>query len=144
MIRSAGTIIVDFSNTESLGKVLCVRAYANWDFPKGHVEEGETLTQTAIRETEEETTLSHGEDYILTGDSSPSTTYGRGKKQKTAYYFYGVRLSQKDPYLPVSEELGRPENDEWKWVDVEDLPDLLPQRLQLIGANIKGWIEEKQ
>ena len=143
MIRSAGTIIIDFSNTESLGKVLCVRAYANWDFPKGHVEHEETLTQAAVRETEEETSLVHGADYRLTGDSAPSTTYGSGKKQKTAYYFYGVRLSQKDPYLPVSEELGRPENDEWRWVDVEDLPDLLPQRLQLIGASMKGWIEEK-
>tara|TARA_A100001011_G_scaffold340468_1_gene372594 strand:+ start:330 stop:764 length:435 start_codon:yes stop_codon:yes gene_type:complete len=143
MIQSAGTIIVDFTNTESMGRVLCVRAYANWDFPKGHLEPGEILIQAAIRETKEETTLLHGADYILTGTSAPSVTYGSGKKQKTATYYMGVRMSPKDPFLPVSEELGKPENDEWRWVDVEDLPDLLPQRLQIVGAFIKGWIEEK-
>jgi bis(5'-nucleosidyl)-tetraphosphatase len=145
MIRSAGTIIVDLSNDAGdMGRVLCVRAYSNWDFPKGELEEGENLIQAAIRETEEETTLQHGADYILTGKLAPSTTYGSGSKQKTAYYYMGMRMSEKDPYLPVSEELGRPENDEYRWVPVEELSDLLPQRLQIIGAFIKGWIKEKQ
>ena len=145
MIRSAGTIIVDPSGWPgNMGRVLCVRAYNNWDFPKGELEEGEILIQAAIRETEEETTLQHGSDYMLTGTSTPSVTYGSGSKQKTAYYYMGMRMSQKEPYLPVSEELGRPENDEYRWVPVEELPDLLPQRLQIIGAFVKGWIKEKQ
>lgn len=145
MIQSAGTIIVDLSlNTAEGGRVLCVRAYNNWDFPKGELDPGELLIQAAIRETEEETTLQHGADYILTGKSAPSVTYGSGSKQKTAYYYMGMRVSQKEPYLPVSEELGRPENDEYRWVPVEDLPDLLPQRLRIVGAFIKGWIKEKQ
>lgn len=145
MIRSAGTIIVDPSDWPgNMGSVLCVRAYNNWDFPKGELEEGEILIQAAIRETEEETTLQHGSDYMLTGTSTPSVTYGSGSKQKTAYYYMGMRMSQKEPYLPVSEELGRPENDEYRWVPVEELPDLLPQRLQIIGAFVKGWIKEKQ
>ena len=145
MIRSAGTIIVDPSDWPgNMGSVLCVRAYNNWDFPKEELEEGEILIQAAIRETEEETTLQHGSDYMLTGTSTPSVTYGSGSKQKTAYYYMGMRMSQKEPYLPVSEELGRPENDEYRWVPVEELPDLLPQRLQIIGAFVKGWIKEKQ
>jgi len=145
MIQSAGTIIVDASlNEEHLAKVLCVRAYNNWDFPKGELEQGEILIQAAIRETEEETTLQHGSDYILTGTTAPSVTYGSGSKQKTAYYYMGMRMSEKEPYLPVSEELGRPENDEYRWVPIQDLPDLLPQRLQIVGAFIKAWIQEKQ
>ena len=144
MIQSAGVIIVDFSNTESQGKVLCVRAYSNWDFPKGHVEQGETLAAAAKRECSEETTLDCFKDYILTGATAPSVTYGSGSKQKTATYYMGVRLSDKVPFLPVSEELGKPENDEYRWVDIEDLQDLLPKRLQSVGDYIKTWIEEKQ
>ena len=30
----------------------------HWDFPKGHIEKGETLEETAIRETKEETGIS--------------------------------------------------------------------------------------
>ncbi|MDP3793586.1 MAG: NUDIX domain-containing protein [Candidatus Uhrbacteria bacterium] len=33
--------------------------YGRWTFPKGHQESGETLIETAIREIEEETGLSH-------------------------------------------------------------------------------------
>ena len=56
----------------------------------------------------------------------------------------GVRLSDKVPFLPVSEELGKPENDEYRWVDIEDLQDLLPKRLQSVGDYVRTWIEEKQ
>ena len=41
----------------SLGHVLVVRYRGSgaWAFPKGHVEPGETLEQTAVREVQEET-----------------------------------------------------------------------------------------
>ncbi|MBA3732958.1 NUDIX hydrolase [Patescibacteria group bacterium] len=47
----AGCMIVD------KGKVLLVtgKKGKTWSFPKGHVETGETLEQTAIREVQEET-----------------------------------------------------------------------------------------
>ena len=145
MIQSAGTVIVDLSlDAGDMGRVLCVRAYSNWDFPKGEVEEGEILVQTAIRETEEETTLQHGADYILTGASAPPVTYGSGIKKKTAYYYMGMRMSQKEPHLPVSEELGKPENDEYRWVPTEELQDLLPGRLKGVGEYVAQWIKAKQ
>ncbi len=34
--------------------VLVVKYFTHWSFPKGHVEEGETIEDAAIRETEEE------------------------------------------------------------------------------------------
>jgi len=40
------------------GKVLVIQqAAGHWGFPKGHVEEGETEIETAIREIKEETNL---------------------------------------------------------------------------------------
>lgn len=50
--KSCGCIILDSD------KVLLVKHNeGHWDFPKGHMEEGETEAQTAIREVKEETNL---------------------------------------------------------------------------------------
>ena len=50
--KSCGCIIIED------GKVLLVKHNAgHWDFPKGHMEEGETEEQTAIREVKEETNI---------------------------------------------------------------------------------------
>ena len=51
--KSCGCIILNEKN-----EVLLIHHNAgHWDFPKGHVEEGETEVQTAIREVKEETGL---------------------------------------------------------------------------------------
>lgn len=138
MINSAGIIVIDKADPSG-ASVLCVRAYSNWDFPKGHVEDGETLIEAAVRELEEETTLST-EDIKLIGLKAPSVTYGSGKKKKTATYFLADRVTQKDPYLPVSPELGRPENDEYRWVPATDLTALLPSRLSPVAGYITSWL----
>ena len=142
MIQSAGVAIVDLNLDEPLleAAVLCVRAYANWDFPKGQQDEGEAIITTAIREVEEETTLQHGSDYILAGKAAGSTTYGSGAKKKTATYYIGQRMSDKTPFLPVSKELGKPENDEYRWVQLSDLNSLMPARLQSICDAIVEWV----
>ena len=146
MIESAGIAVVDLTLDDPTAEptVLCVRAYANWDFPKGHLEEGETHITAAIRETEEETTLLHGADYILNGPAAGSVIYGSGSKKKQATYYIGMRMSKKDPYLPVSDELGKPENDEYRWVPVSDLHSLMPGRLQDICTAVANWAYNKK
>lgn len=146
MIQSSGVAVVDLNveNPDAEPTVLCVRAYSNWDFPKGHQEPGEAIITTAIREVEEETTLEHGPDYILTGAPAGSTTYGTGTRRKTATYYIGNRMSKKDPYLPVSEELGRPENDEYRWVPLSELKSLLPPRLHGITDEVIQWATTKR
>ena len=137
MIQSAGIIVVDRSS--DVPSVLCVRAYSNWDFPKGHLDEGETHIEAAIRELEEETTLSL-KDITLVGLKAPSVTYGSGKGKKTATYFLADRLSNKQPFLPISPELGKPENDEYRWVSIEDLPGLMPGRLMPVVDYVIEWV----
>ena len=56
MILSAGIVIV--RRQEKEWKFLFLRAYRNWDFPKGIVETGEDPLETAKREVAEETGLS--------------------------------------------------------------------------------------
>ena len=51
--KSCGCIILNDKN-----EVLLIHHNAgHWDFPKGHMEEGETEVQTAIREVKEETNI---------------------------------------------------------------------------------------
>jgi len=88
--QSAGIILLDVRHDPV--KILCLRAYANWDFPKGQLDPGETHQQAALRELEEETGYNI-DDIRMIGsllNTPESVTYGKGKKQKTATYFYAV------------------------------------------------------
>ena len=92
-----------------------------------------------VRELMEETSIAIGADAQLTGTKAPSITYGRGSKAKTATYFLADRMSNKEPYLPVSPELGRPENDEYRWVPISRLSNLMPPRLSPVVTYIHDW-----
>ena len=105
-------------------RYLLLRAGNYWDFPKGMVESGENPLAAAIRETEEETTLSDldfrwGRAYIET------EPYGKNKIAR--YYLAESKTGEVD--LPVSAELGHPEHDEYRWLDYEAARPLLVPRV---------------
>jgi len=132
-ILSAGVAIV--RGKGATRRYLLLRAYRNWDFPKGVVEPGEDPLHAAIREVAEETTLTDlnfrwGHDYRETAP------YGRGKVAR----YYLAETAQDEVRLPVSPELGRPEHDEFRWVDFSTAQRLLPPRLQPILA----WAEKNR
>lgn len=130
---SAGVVV---ARREGSGwRLLVLRAYRNWDFPKGRVEPGEAPFDAAIRETAEEAGISDlafrwGEGYAET------VPYGRGK---VARYYLG-ETAQSAITLPVSPELGRPEHDEWRWVSFDEAAKLLPPRLQPVLAWARGQL----
>lgn len=108
-------------------RLLVLRAYRNWDFPKGMVEPGEDPLAAARRETAEETGLrdlefSFGEGYRDT------LAYASGKVAR--YYLAETREESID--LPISHELGRPEHHEWRWVSFDEAEALLPPRLAIV------------
>jgi 8-oxo-dGTP pyrophosphatase MutT (NUDIX family) len=128
---SCGVVVV--RHTDAGPVFLMLRAFTNWDFPKGMQEPGENAKLTALREVEEETTLS---DLIFPwGDSSIDT--GPYSRNKTARYFIGV-TRQEAISLPVNEELGRAEHQEWRWVPLNEARDLAPPRLQ----RVLDWAED--
>jgi len=54
MQKSAGAVVFRREKEETYYLLLHYQA-GHWDFPKGHIEEGESLKQTVVREVAEET-----------------------------------------------------------------------------------------
>lgn len=124
-ILSAGVVVVSRRGDKLL--YLLLRAYNYWDFSKGIVEPGEDPLQGAIREVEEETTLNDLE--FCWGHDFRETPPYRGKKIARYYIAETQRL---DVDLPVTEELGHPEHDEFRWLSYPDARVLLNERGQVI------------
>ncbi len=129
---SAGIVVIDTRTTGC--RFLLLRAYNYWDFPKGLVEAGESPLETACRETEEETTL-RDLDFRWGHGYCETPPYGKGKVAR--YYVAATKTTQVQ--LPVSEELGRPEHDEHRWVGYREAMALLNPRLQ----RVLQWAHEK-
>jgi 8-oxo-dGTP pyrophosphatase MutT (NUDIX family) len=135
-ILSAG--IVPLRRAQGGWRMLVLRAFKNWDFPKGQVEPGEDSIDTARRETTEETGLtdlefSFGEAYRET------LAYANGKVAR--YYLAESRTGSIN--LPISHELGRPEHHEFRWVTADEAEDLLPPRLMPVLDWVREAIEER-
>ena len=108
-------------------RFLVLRAYANWDFAKGMIDPGEDPLACAERELKEETSL-EGAVFRWGEDFAETAPYSHGK---IARYFL-AEVSEGEVFLPVSEELGKSENDEYRWVTPNEARKLLPARLQPI------------
>lgn len=122
---SAGVVVVHLTQGEP--RYLLLRAYRHWDFPKGLVEPGEDPLEAALREVAEETTLRELE-FRWGYDYRETPPYGRGKVAR----YYLAHSAEMAVTLPVSPELGRPEHDEYRWLDYPAARALLTERLQAI------------
>jgi 8-oxo-dGTP pyrophosphatase MutT (NUDIX family) len=123
--RAAGVVVV--RDTADGQRFLLLRAYRNWDLPKGGLEPDETPLQAAVREAREETGLSDlefrwGEDYIET------EPYAGGKVVR----FYLARSPAGVVSLPINPALGRAEHHEFRWVSLETALLLTVPRLQRV------------
>lgn len=122
---SCGVVIV--RRGEGGWLTLMLRAYRNWDFPKGLMETGEAPLGTAIREVAEETGIEQlrfdwGECFTETGP------YSRGK---TARYYLAATETE-SVHMGISPETGRPEHHESRWVDFNEAHDLAAPRVRLV------------
>ncbi len=131
---SAGVVVVH--RVQDSWRFLLLRCFSYWDFPKGMVDPGETPLQAAVREVREESSIDRldfawGEVYAET------PPYSKGKVAR--YYLAasaGTAVS-----LPVSEELGIPEHDEFRWVSFDEAKQLLGPRVTAILEWAQGVLE---
>ena len=123
--RAAGAVV--FRRGERGVRLLVLRAFKNWDFPKGLVETGEEQLACARREVEEETGLCVLE--FPFGEEFKETLPYAGKKVAR---YYLAETEEVEVTLPVSPELGRPEHHEYRWVSFDEAEELLPPRLTAV------------
>ena len=123
--RAAGVVV--FRRTGRGIYYLVLRAYSNWDFPKGLVDPGEDQLACAKRELKEETGLS-GVDFPFGEEYRETLPYSG---HKVARYYLG-ETEEVEIELPVSKELGRPEHHEYRWVTLDQAEELLPPRLAVV------------
>ena len=122
---SCGAVVV--RRTESGYLTLMLRAYRNWDFPKGIREDGEEPIEAAVREVGEETGINSLE--FEWGDRHTETgPYNRGKVAR----YYLVRTEQEEVEMGIVPDLGRPEHHEYRWVSFDEAYDLASPRVRLV------------
>ena len=120
---SAGVVVVSIAERKL--KFLLLRAYRNWDFPKGLAEAGEQPIDAALREVREETTLDDlsfdwGVSFLETGP------YNKGKVAR----YYIARSKETLVRLPFNPDLGRPEHSEARWFGFDQAMAIVSPRLQ--------------
>lgn len=129
---SAGVVVA--RETREGWRFLLLRAFNHWDFPKGMVERDEEPLAAAIREVQEESLIADlqfdwGYEFTETGP------YSRGKVAR----YYVARTNTVEVTLPVIEALGRPEHNEYRWVDAVAAHRLISPRI----APVLAWAEAK-
>ncbi|HAO34463.1 MAG TPA: NUDIX domain-containing protein [Candidatus Competibacter sp.] len=131
-ILSSGVVVVRWHRDHY--EYLLLKAYNYWDFPKGVVEMDESPLQAAIREVEEETTLT---DLRFRWGDVYRETHPYNQGRKVARYYIAEALST-EVRLPNNPELGRPEHSEFRWVDHAEAWILLTPRVRAI----LDWTDE--
>ena len=100
---------------------LLLRLYSNWDFPKGHVEEGERPYTAAKRELQEETGLKSSN---LSWPLAQKFTEVEWKKSGTNWKRVRLYYAESDTdQVKISKE-----HHAFRWVPYKDALGLLPER----------------
>ena len=113
---------------------LLLRAYKNWSFPKGNIDDGESTLDAAKRETKEETGIDID---ALKGNPVfiDKIKYINKEKYLTAFYF--EFSSEKD--LPVKLSW---EHHEYRWVSFDELNKLVNYNMHPFLLKVKKLITE--
>ena len=129
--KSCGAIVINKNN-----KIVLVHHNAgHWDFPKGHIENGETEEQTAIREVKEETNI----DIIINNKYRYTTSYSpKENVMKEVVYFLAQNIDEdKKPQLEEVSEV--------KWFTLEEAMNTITyENSKEILNKLKKDIEEEK
>ncbi len=137
MTLSAGVVVV--RRGEGNWKYLFLRAYRNWDFPKGIVEPGEEPLETAKREVKEETGI--GDLNFRWGSRFKETPPYLGGKKIARYYI--AETTTREVQFSRNPEIGVPEHHEYRWLLHEEVKKIAPERLRAVVQWASDLLHEK-
>ncbi len=132
--KSCGAVV--FRNIGGITRYLLIknRRSSNWSFPKGHVEDGENLKQTAKREVLEETGI-HID--IFPGFMSRSQYTIQNKIQKTVHIFAGTTKDEqtKIQYEEIEDYIWLPFESAHKYLKFENDKQILAEANEFLIEN---------
>ena len=118
-----------------------------WQMPQGGVDKGEGYLTAAYRELEEETSIKNVELIKeldgLTTYELPKNLLGviwKGKYRGQEQKWFVMRFLGKDAEINIKTE--NPEFCEWKWVDLENITDLVVEFKLHVYVDVKKKVKE--
>lgn len=135
-VKACGFLIY---RTEPQRSILLMKHPRRWDLPKGHVDDGETNLQCALRELHEETGIT--EDDLRIED---------GFKYKDRYIFETKKGKKKNKTLIVylaelinDVEIVPTEHDDYKWFDWDPPHAIQEMAIDPLLEYVDQWWQEK-
>ena len=122
-ILSSGLVVLHYDGNRY--RLLVLRAFSGWDFPKALVGEGEDPLAVALRATREATGLENLE--LSWGDEYRETV---PHEDGSVSRYYMAQSKTMDVQLSIP--AGGEDDFEFRWVTAEEAEDVLPPRLGLV------------
>lgn len=115
--NKAGCVVVRKNDSQQV-LIIYRKDYGDWTFPKGHVEQGETLPEAAARETKEET------GYTVDIEEKIDNAVYQHQKEETTFtcdvHYYLAKPKQKEEDAVPNEEV-----EEIQWLSTDKAKDKL-------------------
>ena len=139
-----GMMIINRHNQIFVGKRVDAKVQA-WQMPQGGIDIGETPSKAAMREMEEEIGSKSGSiiaesknwySYDIPKFMIPILWYGSYKGQKQKWFL--IKFTGADEEINIATD--HPEFEEWRWVDVNELLNIIiPFKRKLYKAIIEEF-----
>jgi 8-oxo-dGTP pyrophosphatase MutT (NUDIX family) len=122
---SAGIVVV--RHEDARYRLLCLRAFHSWDFPKAAVLGESDPLATAVAELQDATGI-HDLDFHWGEDYRETVPYADGRVSR--YYLAQTRSAEVALRQPSGADSA--EDHEYRWVTFGEAEDILPPRLALV------------
>jgi bll6630 protein len=130
IIKKAGCILVNLENK----KIALVLRKGDYSFPKGHLEDGETIKECAIRETIEET----GHEVEILGDEIDIIKYkSSGNEDVENHFFIGIDMGLTNKFI------AKKDREKTDWFRIDEIEDRLSyENLKKFWKSVKENVEK--